>query len=309
MIINTGQRTDIPAFYSEWFVNRLKAGFVLARNPYNPQRITRYRLTPDVVDVIGFCTKNPAPMLPHIDLLRPFGQYWYVTITPYGRDIEPHVPNKLRVLESFRRLSQIAGVNSVGWRYDPILISEEWPVQRHIKAFEYMANALRGYTKTAVISFIDLYEKTKRNFPEAKTVSPADQMILGKAMSEICDRCGMTLRPCAEGNALAPFGADCSGCMTAAMYEQAIGQRLKIPSRAPARKACACYLGGDIGAYNSCGHLCRYCYANYDAETVRANLKAHDPQSPLLIGHVMPGDEIRDADQESWKDYQIALEI
>ena len=309
MIINTGQRTDIPAFYSEWFVNRLKAGFVLARNPYNPQRITRYRLTPDVVDVIGFCTKNPAPMLPHIDLLRPFGQYWYVTITPYGRDIEPHVPNKLRVLESFRRLSQIAGVNSVGWRYDPILISEEWPVQRHIKAFEYMANALRGYTKTAVISFIDLYEKTKRNFPEAKTVSPADQMILGKAMAEICDRCGMTLRPCAEGNALAPFGADCSGCMTAAMYEQAIGQRLKIPSRAPARKACACYLGGDIGAYNSCGHLCRYCYANYDAETVRANLKAHDPQSPLLIGHVMPGDEIRDADQESWKDYQIALEI
>ena len=309
MIINTGQRTDIPAFYSEWFVNRLKAGFVLARNPYNPQRITRYRLTPDVVDVIGFCTKNPAPMLPHMDLLRPFGQYWYVTITPYGRDIEPHVPNKLRVLESFRRLSQIAGVNSVGWRYDPILISEEWPVQRHIKAFEYMANALRGYTKTAVISFIDLYEKTKRNFPEAKTVSPADQMILGQAMAEICDRCGMTLRPCAEGNALAPFGADCSGCMTAAMYEQAIGQRLKIPSHAPARKACACYLGGDIGAYNSCGHLCRYCYANYDAETVRANLKAHDPQSPLLIGHVMPGDEIRDADQESWKDYQIALEI
>ena len=309
MIINTGQRTDIPAFYSEWFVNRLKAGFVLARNPYNPQRITRYRLTPDVVDVIGFCTKNPAPMLPHMELLRPFGQYWYVTITPYGRDIEPHVPNKLRVLDSFKRLSEIVGVNSVGWRYDPILISEEWPVERHIKAFEYMARALQGYTETAVISFIDLYEKTKRNFPEAKTVSLEDRMTLGKAMAEICGRCGMTLRPCAEGNELAPFGADCSGCMTAAMYEQAIGQRLKIPSRAPARKACACYLGGDIGAYNSCGHLCRYCYANYDAEVVRANMKAHDPQSPLLIGRVMPGDEICDAEQESWKDYQLALEI
>jgi len=309
VIINTGQRTDIPAFYSEWFVNRLKAGFVLARNPYNPQRITRYRLTPDVVDVIGFCTKNPAPMLPHMDLLRPFGQYWYVTITPYGRDIEPHVPNKLRVLDSFKRLSEIVGVNSVGWRYDPILISEEWPVERHIKAFEYMARALQGYTETAVISFIDLYEKTKRNFPEAKTVSLEDRMTLGKAMAEICGRCGITLRPCAEGNELAPFGADCSGCMTAAMYEQAIGQRLKIPSRAPARKACACYLGGDIGAYNSCGHLCRYCYANYDAEVVRANMKAHDPQSPLLIGHVMPGDEIYDAAQESWKDYQLALEI
>ena len=201
------------------------------------------------------------------------------------------------------------GVNSVGWRYDPILISEEWPVERHIKAFEYMARALQGYTESAVISFIDLYEKTKRNFPEAKTVSLEDRMTLGKAMAEICGRCGITLRPCAEGNELAPFGADCSGCMTAAMYEQAIGQRLKIPSRAPARKACACYLGGDIGAYNSCGHLCRYCYANYDAEVVRANMKAHDPQSPLLIGHVMPGDEIYDAAQESWKDYQLALEI
>ena len=98
MIINTGQRTDIPAFYADWFVNRLKAGFVLVRNPYNPRSVTRYRLSPDVVDLIGFCTKNPAPMLPHMDLLRPYGQYWFVTITPYGKEIEPHVPDKRNVL-------------------------------------------------------------------------------------------------------------------------------------------------------------------------------------------------------------------
>ncbi len=156
MIINTGQRTDIPAFYSEWFVNRLKAGFVLVRNPYNPKSVTRYRLTPDVVDLIGFCTKNPAPMLSHMDLLRPFGQYWYVTITPYGKDIEPCVPGKLNVLESFKHLSDTVGVHRVGWRYDPILISENWPVERHIKAFAYMAKELSGYTRTAVISFIDM---------------------------------------------------------------------------------------------------------------------------------------------------------
>ena len=107
MIINTGQRTDIPAFYAEWFTNRLKAGFVLVRNPYNPLSVTRYRLSPDVVDLIGFCTKNPAPMLPHMDLLRPYGQYWFVTITPYGKEIEPGVPDKRDVLESFRRLSGI----------------------------------------------------------------------------------------------------------------------------------------------------------------------------------------------------------
>lgn len=266
MIVNTGQRTDIPAFYSEWFVNRLKAGFVMVRNPYNPRSVTRYRLTPDVVDIIGFCTKNPEPMLPYMDLLRPFGQFWYVTITPYGREIEPYVPNKLKVIDAFKRLSDIAGVDSMGWRYDPVFISDTYPVERHIRAFEYMAKALSGCTHTAVISFIDLYEKTKRNFPEARTVSHEEKLILGKAMAEIADQNGMILRPCAEGSELAQFGADCGGCMTVSMYEQALHQHIRIPSSyQPARKECACFLGGDIGAYNTCAHLCRYCYANYDA--------------------------------------------
>ncbi len=307
MIINTGQRTDIPAFYSEWFVNRLKAGFVLVRNPYNPQSVTRYRLTPDVVDLIGFCTKNPAPMLAHMDLLRPFGQYWYVTITPYGKETEPHVPPKLQVLESFRQLSGAVGIHRVGWRYDPIFLSKEWPVERHLRAFAYMAKELSGYTRTAVISFIDLYEKTKRNFPEVRPVSPEDRLTLGKAMAEIAAQYGMTLRPCAEGDDLAQFGADCSGCMTVALYEQALGQRLKTPRLQPARKECACWLGGDIGAYNTCGHLCRYCYANYDPETVKANRRLHDPESPLLIGHLRPEDRIHEARQESWIDPQTDL--
>lgn len=307
MIINTGQRTDIPAFYSQWFANRLKEGFVMVRNPYNPQSVTRYRLSPDVVDVIGFCTKNPAPMLPHMDLLRPFGQFWYVTITPYGKEIEPHVPNKLLVIDCFKRLSDLVGIDSMGWRYDPILVSAAYPVERHIAAFEYMARELSGYTHTAVISFIDLYEKTKRNFPEVQEVSPEDRLMLGKAFVEIGRQYGMTIRPCAEGTALSPFGADCSGCMTVPMYEQAIHCPLKVPRKPPARKQCACYLSGDIGAYNTCGHLCRYCYANYDAETVRRNMRQHDPESPLLIGHLMPGDQVHDAEQESWKDGQLSM--
>ena len=309
MIINTGQRTDIPAFYADWFVNRLKAGFVLVRNPYNPRSVTRYRLSPEVVDLIGFCTKNPAPMLPHMDLLRPYGQFWYVTITPYGKEIEPGVPDKREVLESFRRLSDTVGPDRMGWRYDPVFISGEYPAERHIRAFEYMAQTLSGYTRTAVISFVDLYEKTKRNFPEVRPVTAEQRLLLGKAFAETAGRCGMTLRPCAEGEELAAFGADCSGCMTVAMYEQALGRRLKVPKTAPARKECACYLGGDIGAYNTCGHLCRYCYANYDAATVRKNLAAHDPESPLLIGHLEPGDQVHEAKQESWIDPQITMEL
>ena len=126
MIINTGQRTDIPAFYSEWFLNRLKAGFVMVRNPYNPKSVTRYRLSPDVVDVIGFCTKNPAPMLPHMDLLKPYGQFWYVTITPYGKDIEPNVPDKHRVIESFITLSKHIGRKRMVWRYDPVFVNQKY---------------------------------------------------------------------------------------------------------------------------------------------------------------------------------------
>ena len=309
MIIQTGSRTDIPAFYSEWFLNRLREGFVLVRNPYDPSSVTRYRLSPDVVDLIGFCTKNPAPMLPHMDLLRPYGQYWYVTITPYGKEIEPGVPDKREVLDSFRRLSDTVGPDRMGWRYDPVFISGDYPAERHIRAFEYMAQTLSGYTHTAVISFVDLYEKTKRNFPEVRPVTAEQRLLLGKAFAEIAGQYGMTLRPCGEGDELAPFGADCSGCMTVAMYEQALGRRLKVPKTAPARKECACYLGGDIGAYNTCGHLCRYCYANYDAATVRKNLAAHDPESPLLIGHLEPGDQVHEAKQESWIDPQITMEL
>ena len=307
MIINTGQRTDIPAFYSEWFVNRLKAGYVLVRNPYNPKSVTRYRLSPDVVDVIGFCTKNPAPMLQHMDLLKPYGQFWYVTITPYGKEIELHVPSKLQVLESFKRLSGIVGVDSMGWRYDPIFISAAYPVERHIRAFEYMAKELSDCTRTAVISFIDLYGKTRRNFPEARAVTAEQRLTLGKAFAEIGRRYGMTIRPCAEGDELKQFGADCSGCMTVSMYERAIHCRLKVPGKAPARKECACYLSGDIGAYNTCGHLCRYCYANDNAAAVRRNMLEHDPASPLLTGYPMPDDQIHEAKQESWKDRQLSM--
>ena len=308
MILNTGQRTDIPAFYAPWLCNRLREGFVLVRNPYDSTRVTRYILSPDVVDVIGFCTKNPAPMLPHMDLLAPYGQFWYVTITPYGREIEPNVPEVGAVLDAFRRLSDIVGPDRIGWRYDPIFLSRDYPVERHIRAFASMARMLEGHTSVAVISFIDLYKKTRRNFPEARAVSAEDRITLGKALVEIAGQRGMTLRPCAEGDELAAYGADCSGCMTVADFERAARCRLKVPAFSPARRECACYLGGDIGAYNTCGHLCRYCYANANAAAVRANRRAHDPASPLLVGHLRPEDRVTDARQQSWRDGQLQME-
>ena len=307
MIINTGQRTDIPAFYTKWFLNRLKVGFVLVRNPYNPQQITRYRLDPDVVDLIGFCTKNPAPMLPYMDLLKPFGQYWQVTVTPYGKDIEPHVPDKRQVLESFRRLSEAVGVHRVGWRYDPIFLSERYTMDYHLRAFDQMAAALDGYTKTAVISFIDLYPKVRRNFPEAREVTKEQRLALGKELIRIASDHGMTVKPCTEGDELAVYGAECGGCMRISDYEKAIGRRLNVPKRKGTRAECACYLACDIGAYNTCKHLCKYCYANAEPAKVLAQSRLHDPKSPFLIGNYMDGDRIHDAPQKSWIDGQTSL--
>ena len=277
------------------------------RNPYNPRQVSRYRLAPDVVDAIGFCTKNPAPMFPYMDLLQPYGQYWFVSLTPYGRDIEPNVPDKHRLIEDFRRLASIVGKNSVGWRYDPILISEKYTAEYHLRAFKTIAAALEGCTETAVISFIDLYPKVQRNFPQAREVDRTTRLALGKEMIRIAADHGMTVKPCAEGDELAPFGADCGGCMRISDYEKAAGKRLNAPKYKGARADCACYISCDIGAYNTCRHLCRYCYANAEPERVLANARRHDPDSPFLIGNYEPGDVIRNVPQTLWATDQTDL--
>ena len=307
MIINTGQRTDIPAFYTPWFLRRLEEGYVLVRNPFNPRQITRYRLSPEVVDCIGFITKNPGPMLPHLDALVPYGQLWHVTITPYGREIEPNVPPKEQVMADFRRLSDRLGPDCVVWRYDPILLTDAYTAQRHLMDFAEMCRTLAGATHTCVISFVDLYEKVKRNFPEVRAVPQETRLLLGREMAAIAREYGMTLTACHEGEELAAFGVDCAGCMTLSSYEKAIGAALAPRVKQPRARDCACHLTCDIGAYDTCGHLCRYCYANASPEAVRRSMAQHDPLSPLLTGHVQPGDRIHEARQESWRDGQISL--
>lgn len=310
MILNTGSRTDIPAFYSTWFYNRVRAGFVLARNPYYPSQVLRYRLEPELVDAMVFCTKNPAPMLADprdFELLRPFSTFWFVTITPYGPDIEPKVPAKDRVVESFLQLSELVGPQRMSWRYDPVFVSDAYPIARHVQEFERLAARLSGATDQCVVSFIDLYEKTKRNFPEARAVTPAQQEELVAAFAQIAEGYGLQIHLCCEDARLARPYVDAEGCLSQAVLEQATGCTLRVPARKGARAACACLLGADIGAYNSCGHGCRYCYANSDRAAVARNMAWHDPESPFLIGGARPGDVVRDAKQESWRVMQGKL--
>ncbi len=307
MILNTGSRTDIPAWYGEWFYNRVKEGYVLVKNPYDPTRVTRYRIAPDVVDCICFCTKNPAPMLERLEELDAFRQVWYVTITPYGREIEPRVPSWQQVAQSFARLSHKVGKRAVIWRYDPIFVSAGYSTEFHRRIFREMAEILSPYTESCVISFLDLYQKTRRNFPEGRQVSRADQMELAKSFSDTAKKFGLTLRSCCEGEWMSPYGIDVSGCMSRAVLERAIGEKLRISGKKPAREGCDCLLGDDIGAYNTCPNGCVYCYANCDKKTAEDNFRRHDPKSPLLAGSLRVQNAIRNAQQQSWIDGQMSL--
>ncbi len=305
MIINTGARTDIPAFFSTWFLNRIRAGFVFVRNPYNRKQITRYALTPDVVDCLIFCSKNPEPILPGLHELDAFSSYWFVTITPYGQDIEPNVPPVDQVISSFRQLSQQIGPHRLCWRYDPIFINGHYSFERHVEDFRRMARELSGHTNECVISFIDLYEKTRRNFPGIREVNAEERIMLAKEFSQIGAQCHISIRTCAED--LCGYGIQPSGCVTRAIIERATGQRLKVMRNKPVRPHCGCIPSRDIGEYNTCPHGCRYCYANYDQKTVQRNLRLHDPESPLLIGYPGDDDIIQSAVQESFADRQPPL--
>ncbi|MBO6157668.1 MAG: DUF1848 domain-containing protein [Firmicutes bacterium] len=308
MIINTGNRTDIPAFFSDWFYQRIREGYALVRSPYAPLRVSRYRLQPDVVDGLVFCTKNPAPMLPRLGELAAFRLFFYVTITPYGKEIEPGVPDKHDVIASVRELAKQIGPERVFWRYDPIFISSAYSAAYHLDAFSEMASMLDGSVSGCVISYIDLYEKTMRNFPEVGPVEKDDRLLLGEGIGRIGRSHGLRLYTCLEGEDMAPFGFDTSGCMTKEVLEKAWDVRLQPPRSAEmARQGCRCLLGGDLGVYNTCSHFCRYCYANYDRESVLANRKLHDPLSPFLIGHGRDEDIITDVKQESWIDDQLSL--
>lgn len=198
MIINTGQRTDIPAFYSKWFINRIREGYVLVRNPYYPSLVTKFLLNPDVVDVIGFCTKNPRPMFKYLDELKPFGQFWYISITGFDKDIEPNVPSIDQVIEDFKFLSYKVGKNAIALRYTPIIINEKYTLQRHIDTIEYITSKLEGYTSLAVFGFVDIYDKLKRNHPEIIDCDDSLKIIIAKEFLKIANKHHMELRLCSK---------------------------------------------------------------------------------------------------------------
>ena len=291
MILNVSGRTDIVAFYSKWFINRYKIGYVDVRNPFYPQNISRIYFKD--VDAILFCTKNPIPIIPYLKIIdKPI--VFHITITPYHKDIEENVYNKKKIINSIKKLAKIIDNNYIYIRYDPIFINEKYNIDYHIKAFNKLCMLLNNYIKHIIISFIDEYKNVKLNYKylKYKKITKQEIHILAKNFAEIAKKNNMSIQTCCEDeleDELKEYGFITNACMSQELAYQLTNKKYKKWKSRP----CNCVELVDIGAYNTCKHFCKYCYANYDEKKVKENVAKHDPNSSLLIGKLNKDDIIK----------------
>lgn len=293
MIISASRRTDIPAFYHRWFMNRIRDGFLLTRNPFNANQISRVSLKPQDVDVIVFWTRNPSKLLhelPELDRLG-YRYYFQYTITGYPRKIEKAVPKPSMAIETFSQLSNLIGKNKVIWRYDPILISNQVDINEHKRLFLKIATLLAGKTERVVISFSDFYKKTEKNLGVLENFSYSDitknkeQLLeLSSFMYDVANKNGMTIRSCAEHVDISSAGVEHGKCIDDALINKLFGLSINGEKDKGQREECGCVRSIDIGMYNTCLHECTYCYATFSQKNVINNKRKHDENSPFLIG-------------------------
>ena len=292
MIISASRRTDIPCWYSEWFVNRLRAGYVLVRNPMNASQISRIPLRPDIADCIVFWTKDAGPMMERLPELEKTGipYCFQYTITPYGHELERGLREKERIMENFCLLSGRIGAGRMVWRYDPIILTEEWSVSRHLEAFAGMCERLAGHADRAVISFVDLYAKLKG--AAFREIGEKEIYALAAGLGKTAGEYGLRIQTCCESWDLSGCGIERGGCIDRRLLEQTCGCRLELKPDKGQREGCGCVESVDIGAYNTCVNGCRYCYATQNRAGALENQMKHDPAGELLCGKVRETDRI-----------------
>lgn len=279
MIISASRRTDIPAFYWEWFQKRLQEQYVLVRNPLNLHQVSRISLRPEVVDGLVFWTKNPEPMLKQLSVLDAYAYYFQFTLNAYAADVEAALPPLAVRIEIFRQLAQKIGAERMIWRYDPILLSARYDLQYHAAVFEELAAQLAGSTKKCIISFLDYYPKIKA---------------------------GLQLETCAEAIELADLGIGHASCIDAELLGRVSRCRLDTVKDKNQRGECGCAASIDIGAYNTCLHGCIYCYAN-DSRRQLQQITAGNSSSPLLCSELEPADKVTERNLRALRSLQAEL--
>ena len=297
MIISASRRTDIPAFYAEWFINRVKEGYVFTKNPFNANQIKKISLTPFHVDAIVFWTRNPKPLMKYLDILdeKGFNYYFQYTITGYPRELEASTPNPHKAIETFIELSNRIGKERVIWRYDPIIFTKYTDFDEHIRLFDKISKMLEGKTKRVVISFADPYRKITKKLESIEYSDILDEKKklyeLAKQMSEIAMSRGIAVESCSEVIDLDFCNIKHGKCIDDKLLEEIFDINLNLDKDKNQRKECGCVQSVDIGIYNTCSHGCTYCYATYSDKTVIKNKELHDHKSPLLIGSLEDIDE------------------
>lgn len=310
MILSVSRRTDIPNYYSDWFIARIKEGFLYVRNPMNAHQISRIDLSPEVVDCIVFWTKNPANMIEKLEDLKKYMYYFQFTLTGYGRDVEPNLPNKREeLIPTFKRLSEKIGKERVIWRYDPILISKRYTMNYHLQAFEEIADNLADYTERVVISFVDFYSKTKRNARELgiRQITDEEMFEVAGKMAQIASKYNLIIETCAEQINLHDIGIQHGSCIDKKLIERLLGCKLIAKKDKNQRAGCGCIESVEVGTYNTCLSGCKYCYANFNDRRVEDNVKLYNRDSVLLCGNITSDDRIIERKVKSMKDNQISF--
>ena len=305
MILSISRRTDVPAFFSEWFFNRVKAGEVYVRNPMSEHQVSRIDISPTVTDCIVFWSKNPRPMLARLDELKGYDYYFQYTMNAYDKDIEANMTPLDERIDTFVRLADRLGRERVIWRYDPILFNSKYTPEYHLDKMSYIAERLKGRTEKCVFSFVDVYaSKNMNSLVKAGNRELTDEQ-LNEFLRSLCDiaaKNDLKLATCAEKIDLESFGIAHNICIDKELVERITGYELVNVKRDGQRDACGCIKCEDIGCYDTCPHGCIYCYANYRPAKVQSKLKLYDPESPILCGSIdHSADKITDRPVRSFK--------
>jgi hypothetical protein len=292
MIISASRRTDIPAFYSKWLVNRIRQGWCLVPNPFNTNQVSKVALSPREVDAFVFWSRNPRPLMRYLDELDDLGcrYYFLFTLIGYPARIDPGAPPLKLSIDTFQDLSARVGRQRIIWRYDPIVLSDLSGTEFHESNFRMVARELKGAAERCVISFVKPYRKARARMEAAAPggTAPVDfgsPPVRGllSAVSAIARENGMEIFSCATETNFSDFGVSPSRCIDADLISKLFGTRISPPKDPCQRKECGCAASRDIGMYDTCVFGCSYCYATSNLERAKANHARHDPQSPSLL--------------------------
>lgn len=310
MILSIDFRTDIPAFYSEWIVNRFNEGFLYFRNPSYPSTLHKVILDKNHIEGILWCSKDYLPILYDLDnIVHKFTSIFHYTITGYGKEIEPNVPSLEQSIYTFKELSQRYGKEKVIWRFDPIFYCKYFGEDQTLDRFEKICKELHNYADRVVVNFVSPYEKVKRHLPEMITMTPIQKKVLILNMFGICKKYDFKLQTCGNGLQFKDLkGVEVTGCLD----EHALKLMGIYPSKPKGNATpwgCLCYPNTSIGEYNTCLHKCKYCYASSDFDKCDNNFSKHDPKSPLLIGWPRGDEKIIEMKPKTLNTKQLTIQF